>query len=172
MKNPKKKLLLAAAVCALLSGATAMADTTTFAVVAQVTDNLTATVNNGIDFGTVYFSCAGSLTLAANDAVTENGCVSQYGGTPAAAEIDIAGTADAVVDITLPAGSTTLNAGGVDNLTVNTWTSDAVAGQITLTGGTRTLNIGANLVAAASVADGAYTALAGSGNPTLTFAYD
>jgi hypothetical protein len=113
-----------------------------------------------MDFGNVAVSgVAGTviLTPAGGRSTTGGVTLPVVTGTVTAAAFDVAGQANFTYSITLPAAATTIDDGGGNTMTVDTWTSNPTpTGTLDVTGN-ETLTVGATLNVGASQASGTYT---------------
>lgn len=113
--------------------------------IAQVNDMNFGNIIADADGGTVVLVPAGTRTLTGLTSPSLPGTVN-------AASFTVTGLADAAYTVTLPASHTISS--GANNMTVDTFTSDAGA---TITGGSVTVNVGATLNVGASQPAGTYT---------------
>jgi len=134
----------------------------------QVTASATATATiltpiaisnvDDMNFGNLAVNnTPGTIVLTPQGARTATGGVTflpSNAGTITAASFTVTGLAAATYSITLPAAATVIT-NGVDNMTVDTWTSDPTPTG-TLTGGSETLNVGATLNVPGSSSFGVY----------------
>ncbi|MEC3966257.1 DUF4402 domain-containing protein [Flagellimonas halotolerans] len=129
--------------------------TATATVVAPIAITKSADMN----FGNVAVSAStsGTVVLAPGGTrtVTGGATIPATTGTVNAAAFNITGEAGYTYSITLPS-SITLNDGGVNTMTVDTFTSTP-SGTGTLTAGAETVNVGATLNLAAAQASGTYS---------------
>ena len=143
--------------------ATATADASAN-ILAEVT--LANTPNTSLDFATIVVDATGGTVVVANDG-TRSSCGGSLvcSGTTDAADFTVGGTANEVVNVTIPA-TVTLNDGGSNNMTA-TLTSTVSGGSVTLDGsGAAAFSVGGSLAVSGGQADGAY-----SGTFTVTADY-
>lgn len=154
-------LLAAGPALAQSSSATATANATAEIVAAiaisKTTDMNFGKVVTGATSGTVVLSTAGARSATGG---TQLG----NAGSTAAGAFSVTGESGATYGITLPS-STTITSGVINNMTVNTFTSNP-SGTGTLTGGSQSLAVGATLNVGASQVSGTYT---GTFNVTVAY---
>lgn len=113
-----------------------------------------------LDFGTVAIgSIATPASLVVAPDGTRTGCTTQVvcGGTPAAPLFHIDGLPAEVVDITLPAGTVTLNS-GANSMLVGSFVTSLPGTQVTLNGtGDASFSLGGTLSISPTQAPGVYT---------------
>lgn len=149
-------LSAAAAVVGFGAPAFAAGDTATTngSATAEVVIPISVTNTADLDFGAITPNgSAAVVSMSAAGSRTGSADVLIGGGSPNAAAFTVAGDADRAFTFTLPAGEATL-ASGLDEMTVDTWTSDAPA---TVTGGSVSVNVGGALHVAAAQPAGDYT---------------
>jgi hypothetical protein len=148
------------------SSATAPASAT---IVTPIT--ITKTVDMEFGNAAVQASTGGTVVLdpASTRTATSGVTLPAVTGTVSAASFDIAGTANYTYAITLPT-TLTINDGGTNNMTVNTFTSNPSTTGTLSASGTDVLTVGATLNVGAGQAAGTYTS---GGSPfTVTVNYN
>ena len=140
------------------TAATGQADA--FATIAQA---MTITWVSDLNFGTVI-SAAGTVQVVpgpATPTVNYGGVTPVAGGTITAAEFTVTGNNNATFAVTVPAGSITLQEGGGNTMTADTFTSACASVTCTLSGaGADTIYVGATLNVTAGLNAGLYTSTA------------
>lgn len=130
--------------------ATATATIVTPIAIANSTDMNFGNVAAGVGGGTVVLppvggrSTTGTVTLPA------------IAGTVTAASFAVTGQANFTYAITLPAGATTIDDGGGNTMTVDTWTSSPTPTGTLSAAGAETLLVGATLNVGAAQVAGTY----------------
>lgn len=157
--------------CGMTQSANAQSSATASASATIVTPiTITKTVDMNFGNAAVQASTGGTVVLAPASTRTATSGVTlpAVTGTVAAASFDIAGQANYTYAITLPT-SISINDGGTNTMTVNSFiSSPSATGQLSATG-TQTLTVGATLNVGAGQAAGTYT----SGSPfTVTVNYN
>jgi hypothetical protein len=151
-----KTLIIAAGMTTVFACAGAPAS---FAADATGTGNATIaapigiSANNSLEFGSILASgSTGTVTISAAGARTVSN-VTELGGTLQAASFDVTGDGTSTYSVSFTDGSLT---GPGTAMSINTFTHDA-GGTPTLSGGTDSFNVGANLDVGASQTAGSYT---------------
>lgn len=129
---------------------------TTATVVAPIA--ISKSADMGFGNVAVNATTAGTVVLAPDGTrtVTGGATIPATTGTVSAASFNITGESGYTYSITLPSGSITLTDGGVNNMTVDNFTSTP-SGTGTLTAGAETVNVGATLNLTAAQVSGTYT---------------
>jgi len=156
----------------LLAAPAAMAQSTLTKNDVPVTVNiykgLTLTQNSGLVFGNIVNGTGGgSVTMSPGGVPSYSGPItsapySALGGTPSAATFTVNGTANQVVNVTIPNAPVSLSGSGSainQTISVGTFTTNATnpaPGQVTLTSGTANFGVGATLTVGATQVDGPY----------------
>jgi hypothetical protein len=138
-------------------------------VSASATANASATIiapitlanNTPLDFGNVVTSGAiGTVTLSTGGVRTPGGGASilpAQAGSVSVATFTVGGTEGFTYLITLPSAALTIDDGGGNTMTVDSFTSNPAASSTIPTGGTETISVGATLHVGANQAGGLYT---------------
>lgn len=154
MKRMKRLISFAVILVAFTAATFAQVSATATATATIITPiAITKTVD--MNFGSLAVNATpGTVVInPVTSARSATGGVTLIGATVAPATFTVTGLAAAVYTISLPA-STTITS-GANNMTVNTFTSDPTPTG-TLTGGTSTLRVGAQLNVSGSQAAGIY----------------
>ena len=130
--------------------ATATATIVTPIAIANTVDMNFGNVAAGAALGTVVLTPAGARS------VTGGVTLPAIAGTVTAASFDVTGQANFTYAITLPAAATTIDDGGGNTMTVDTWTSSPTPTGTLSAGGTQTLTVGATLNVGATQVAGTY----------------
>lgn len=136
---------------------------------ARIIAPITITNTRGLDFGTIASTADGGIVTATAQETTEvtfsnDEMAVTTLGTPTSATFTITGEEDALFSIV--ADNQTVLSGAGDDMTIDTFTSSLGFEDVTLTGGSVTLYVGANLNVNASQAAGEYT---GTFDVTVTY---
>ena len=129
---------------------------------ATIVTPLTIAKNVDLNFGNVAVSAsiAGTVVLAPAGTRTTGGAggvtLPSTTGTVAGADFTVSGQASYTYAITLPT-TATLTDGGLNNMSINAFTSVPATTGTLSTGGTQNLKVGATLNVAAAQAAGVYT---------------
>jgi hypothetical protein len=166
MKTRTSKLIALAIVMLAFTASTFAQVTATATASAVVITPLAITKNVDMHFGRLAVNAvAGDIELSAEAAATrtESGGVTLIAGAPVhtAARFTVTGLDGLTFDVTLPAGSTSLDDNASHTMTVDSWTTD-VTNPVTISGSTvfyvgGTLNVGANQAAGTYTSDIPFT---------------
>ena len=130
--------------------ATATATIVTPIAIANTANMNFGNVAAGAALGTVVLTPAGARS------VTGGVTLPAITGTVTAASFNVTGQANFTYAITLPAGATTIDDGGGNTMTVDTWTSNPTPTGTLSAGGAETLTVGATLNVGATQVAGTY----------------
>ncbi len=173
-KQSKKVLLGAATVAAMLGAQNAhAAKTATISINAKIIDAVSIAQTQTLNFGSLTYTAAGTLSVDTAGATGVTGGVTAVGAAAQQGGFSIKGENGLVADIALTAATVALNhATAADTMQVKSFvfggaSVTAAAYDVNLTGGTQNSNyIGATLTVAGTEAVGAY-----SGTVKITSAY-
>lgn len=159
MKHLKNttSIIAMAAVAGFIGFASTAANAATTSGTANATLVTAIAVTSGgtaLEFGSIGIA-ANTVTVSTAGARTATDASQLAGGTPAAANFNVTGTASTNYTVSLPASITITN--GTDNLTVDSFTHDAGATPALDGTGADTFNVGADLTIAGTESAGAYT---------------
>ncbi|MEX0273895.1 MAG: DUF4402 domain-containing protein [Flavobacteriaceae bacterium] len=156
----KKTILYAAVLMVIPFMGSNAQESATASATATVVTPIAISKTTDMSFGNVAVNSttAGTVVLAPNSGrtVTGGATLPSTTGTVSAASFNVTGESGYTYSISLPGSAITLNDGGSNNMTIDTFTSSP-SSTGTLTGGSETLNVGATLNLAAGQASGTYT---------------
>lgn len=165
MSNMTKISAIAAAAAIAFVSTQALAGSVTSSASVTITSPITVSETAALSFGSISSgTTAGTVVVSPAGAPTFTGGVSDFGGGATNAAFSVTGTGNASYTVSVDPSATLSN--GIDNMTVNTFTSDLTGFVGALSAGTSAFNLGATLNVAANQADGAYS---GTYNVTVNY---
>ncbi len=153
---------------ATLTSGTAFAATGTGQARANIVSPITVAESSVLDFGTIITTggATNGTVLISTNGTRTCGVVTCTGGTPAAGAFNVTGSVGSTVSVSLPATVTLRNANSVAMTATLSSSLASANNRLSLTNGTGTFSVGAELTVAGSQQDGAYT-----GTYTVTVDY-